>query len=522
MGQTLALSRNFDQGFVSDTSRDELGPAQAYRMKDWIPQLDAPLRKRGGWSYGSPDLSGLGGTAASVATLGYLPFPDDGHVIAVSNGGSVYQLKRFDGSGGALVTDTGDTSIIPSWPIFYHVTGTKKYGIILGGLSQAGKVPKRYYDTTGAGAYQSQALGGTPPLARFGFSWGDYLVLGNWYDPSAPTPLITNSLGFRGVGNPDSWTLSGASASTFGFPEEIVAGVPLLNTQLIFGYTTVYSLTGDTPPPGGNLVRKPLFQANGTFDGRSVAAWRSYAIWANASGVFSSDGATFTDLTKGGGISNYYRSLVSGFAFSQGWSAVAQILYDRYVLTIRNASGALVTTLVCDLDRKVWTEWTNIPAANFAHRPSGPGTSLFGGGEELFAAHMGLPRIITLSGLFSPASANAADADGNPVLPSLETPFYNMGNTGLKRIRNLYVSYDIRTAGASPLLRASALVTPESGASYSTLTPDLITTTKQRRAPVGVRKVALGVGLKITQVGASADTRIYGIEAEGHAQERSR
>lgn len=522
MGATLPLSRNFDQGFVSDVSRDELGPAQAYRMKDWVPQLDAPLRKRGGWSYGSPDLSSLGGTVANVASLGYLPFAGDGHVVAVSNAGSVYQQKRFDGAGGALVTDTGDTSIVPSWPIFWHKTGTKSYGIILGGLSQAGKVPKRYYDTTGAGAYQSQPLGGTPPLARFGFSWGDYLALGNYYDPSAPTTLLNNTLAFSAVGNPDSWTLSGASASTFAFPEEIVAAVPLLNTILVFGYTTVYSLTGDTPPPGGNLARKNLFQANGTFDGRSVAAWREYAIWANASGVFSSDGATFTDLTKAGGISNYYRALVSSFAFSQGWSAVASILYDRYVLTIRNAAGALVTTLVCDLDRKVWSEWTNIPAANFTHRPSGPGTSLFGGGEELFAAHVSLPRVVTLSGLFSPATANAADADGSAVLPSLETPFYNMGNSGEKRIRNLYASYDIRSAGASPSLRVSAVTTPESGAAYTTLAPDLITTTKQRRAPVRIAKVALGVGLKITQVGASADTRLYGIEAEGHPQERSR
>jgi hypothetical protein len=344
-------------------------------------------------------------------------------------------------------------------------------------------------------------------------------VLGNWYDPSSPTTLNNNSLAFSAVGNPDSWTLSGTSASTFGFPEEIVAGVPLLNTTLIFGYTTVYTLTGDTPPPGGNLVRKALFQANGTFDGRSVVPWREYAIWANASGVFSSDGATFTDLTKAGGISNYYRALVSGFAFVQGWSAVAQILYDRYVLTIRNASGAVVTTLVCDLDRKVWTEWTNIEAGNFAHRPAGPGTTLIGGGEELFAAHISQPRIITMSGLFSPALANSGDADGTAVLPILETPFYNMGTSGIKRIRNVYVEYDIRNAGA---LRVSAVTTPESGAAYTTVTPDLATTTAMRRAPVGIRKAALGVGLKITQTLASSDTRIYGVEAEGHPQERSR
>lgn len=522
MGRTLPLSTNFDQGFVSDVSRDELGKSAAFRMRDYIPQLESPLRKRGGWAMASPDLGGLGGTAAYMVSGGYLPFPGDGHVVVVSNAGSVYQLKRFDGAGGSVVTDTGDAAIAPSWPVFWHKTGTKYYGIILPGLAQTGKVPKKYYDTTGAGAYQSQPLGGTPPLARTGFSWGDYLVLGNYFDPTAPTTLFNYRWAFSAVGNPDSWTLSGVNASTWDFPEEIIAGLPVRNAILAWGYDNLHILTGDTPPPGGNLARKILFAGNGTFDGRSVAPWRDYAIWANSAGVYSSDGATLTDLTSDGGISTYYRQIVAGFAFAQGWSALGGIYRDRYVLEIRNATGAVVTTLVCDLQRKAWTEWTNIQAALFFHRAAGPGTALIDGSEELFFAHRSLPRIGKISTLWTPSTALSADGDGSIVLPSIETPFYDMGNESIKRIRNLYITYDIRTAGASPALRVSYTVDPSPGAAYVTATPDLITTLVQQRRAVGIRKAALGVALKIEQVGASADTRIFGIEAEGHAWEQSR
>lgn len=522
MARTIPLSENFDQGFVSDLSRDELGKSAAFRMRDYIPQLESPLRKRGGWAYGSPDLGAIGGTAASVASGGYLPFPGDGHVVAVSNAGSLYQLKRFDGAGGATVTDTGDTAIVPSWPIFWHKTGTKAYGIILAGLSQTGRVPKKYFDTTGAGAYQSQPLGGTPPLARMGFSWGDYLVLGNYYDPTSPTTLTNYRWAFSAVGNPDSWTLSGVNASTWDFPEEIIAGAPVRNAILAWGYDNCHILTGDTPPPGGNLSRKILFAGNGTFDGRSVATWRDYAIWANSAGVYSSDGATLTDLTADGGISVYYRALVQGFAFTQGWSALGGIYRDRYVLTIRNAAGTVVTTLVCDLVRKVWTEWTNVQAALFFHRAAGPGTALIDGSEELFFAHLSQPRLGRVSTLWTPSATYASDGDGTAVLPSLETPYYDMGNESLKRIRNLYLKYDIRTAGASPLLRVSYTLDPTPGAAYTVATPDLITTDVQKRRSVRIGKSGLGVGLKIDQVGMSADTRLYGIEAEGHGWEASR
>lgn len=70
--------------------------------------------------------------------------------------------------------------------------------------------------------------------------------------------------------------------------------MPVRNALLGWGYNDLHILSGDTPPPGGNLSRKSLYAGLGTFDGRSVAPWRDYAIWANAAGIWKSDGSTLS------------------------------------------------------------------------------------------------------------------------------------------------------------------------------------------------------------------------------------
>lgn len=527
MAEIVTLGANFDLGFQSDISRDELNSRAAFRMKDWIPQLEAPVRKRGGWGYGTPDLSSLGGAgAASAAALGFLPFPGDGQLAVVSNTGAVYQMKRFDGAGGALVADTGDTSIVPTWPIIYYgPTSAVQYGIILPGYTQTAKVPKKYVVTAGVAAVSPLGPAGVTgaPMARTGFAWGDYLVLGNYYDPSNANALVNNRWAFSPLDAPNSaWVLSGASAATFDFPEEVLVGIPVLNSILVLGYNNCWQWTGDTPPPGGNMARKILFAGLGTLDGRSAVAWRNYAIWANSAGVYQSDGATLTDLTAVGGISIYYRQLVSGFAQTNGWSMAAGLYRDHYVLTIRNAAGVVVSTLVCDLTRKVWTEWTNVPAVMFAQRPAGPGTSLFGGDEELFFAHSTKPRIGTVSSLWTPSQTYQADADGTAVLPSLETPFYRVGAYDQKRIRRIFMGYDLRAGSGGTALAISYVLTPEPNAAYTAMTPNMPSSTKYQRKNTRVGRFALGVGFKITLSATAADAKLYSIEAEAHPFEPER
>ena len=513
MPDVTPLGTNFDLGFQSDTSRDELNVRAAFRMWDYIPQLEAPLRKRGGWTYGSPDLSTIG-LGSGVASIGWLPFAGDGQLAVVGVGGKVIQLKRFDGTGGTLLTDTGDTSIVPTWPVFWHKAGSFAGGLILGGLNQTGKVPKKYLGSTVA------PLGGTPPQARMGFSWGEYLVLGNFYDSGG---LKNYRLAFSEPGDPEAaWTHEDpTNGSRLDFPEEIVAGVPVQNAILVFGYTDCHLVTGDIPPPSGNLARKIMFAGQGTFDGRSVVGWRQFAIWANNTGVWMSDGATLTDLAADGGISMYYRQQVKGLSFVTGGSAVAQIYRDHYILVLKSVTGA-VTTLVCDIARRVWTIWTNVKASCFAHRASAPGTATSSSDEELFFGSATTARIGLVSTLYSPSTnpALARDADGQPVQPVLETPYYRQGKLSSKRVRFVYAGYDLRSTANARLAMAYTL-SPEPGAPYVSMV-SLPATSTYLRKRVRFARHGLGFGLRLQQMGPSEETRLYSLEAEGHPLELMR
>lgn len=511
MADTQRVALNFDLGFQSDESRDQIALGGAYRMKDWIPQLDAPLRQRGGWAYATRDANPLS-AAIYMSAVGWSPFAGDGHLIFLSETGKLYQAKAFDGTSGIFVGATHGERM--THKPFWH----RDRMIIPAQLGGAAANPYKYYDSGGA-VYTTAAIGGTPPQARVGWSWGDYLVLANYYDPSSGGTLKNNRMAFSAVGNPDSWTLSGASGSVVDAPREIVAGLPLRSVFLVWGYDTTWMYTGDTPPPGGNLARVNLFTGNGCMDGRSVVSYHDYAIWANNSGVYQTDGATLTDLTKRGGISNFYRNIVGGFSFSQGWSAAGGVHRGFYFLTIRNAAGALVTTLVCDIDRQVWFECQNINATMFADRPSSPGTLLADGHEELFFAHASAPRAGLLSTLWTPSLTYASDGDGSIVLPVLETPYYKLGSDSLKRIRRSYFDYDLRTAGGSPSISVEKMLDPNSA--YISA-GSLGTTTKKQRSAIPVNSPALGVAFRLTRIGASADARLYDIDLEGHGWEASR
>lgn len=511
MADASRVALNFDLGFQSDVARDSLPQGAAYRMKDWIPQLDAPLRQRGGWQYATRDVNALS-AAISMSGVGWAPFAGDGHLIFISEAGKVFNAKQFDGTTGSFIAATHGQKM--THRPFWH----RDRMIIPAQLGGAAANPYKYYDSGGA-VYTTAAIGGTPPQARVGWSWGDYLVLANYYDPSAGGALKNNRMAFSAVGNPDSWTLSGASGSVIDAPREIVAGLPLRSVFLVWGYQDTWMYTGDTPPPGGNLARVNLFVGNGCMDGRTVASYRDYAIWANNSGVWQTDGATLTDLTKKGGVSNFYRALVGGFNFQQGWSAAGDVIRGFYFLTIRNAAGALLTTLVCDLDREVWFECQNINATMFASRPSSPGTVLADGHEELFFASASAPRAGLLSTLWTPSLTYAADGDGTIVLPVLETPYYKLGTDSLKRIRRGYFDYDLRTGGGAPTINVEKMTDPNGAYEQAGV---LATTTKKKRAPVPVNRPALGIAFRLTRIGASADARLYDIDLEGHGWEASR
>lgn len=506
MAETGPVERGFDLGFKSDIPRGSLPPGAVYRMKDYIPQLGAHARKRGGWSYASKDLNSAS-AATYLSGVAWAPYATDPHLIVVSEAGKVYQVKTFNGTAGTYLGTTSFAAL--THRPFWH----NDRMIILQALGAA--VADPYKITLAGSTYTLAAVGGTPPKARVGWTWGDYLVLANGTVGGTAYP---NRSWFSGAGTPETWT---TASSFWDFPEEVVVGTMMRTFQMVWGYSNTWMLTGDTPPPGGNFARRTLFAGNGCMDGRTLSKYREYAIWANNTGVFKSDGSTLTDMTVKGDVSQFWNDTVANFNYSTGWRATADVWNGYYFITIYNPTGPVEVTLACDIERTVWFQVTNFPATMFAARSSGPGTATAGGFEEMFFASRSSPRACSVSSCWSPTSAVAADADGTNVLPEIETDFFQLGGASLKRIRRAYISYDVRTAGASPYLTVSAIFSPED-TNYVALTPTLTTSTKLERKPVAINRRATGVGLKIVQTGASADTRLHGIEIEAHPVEKSR
>lgn len=482
-------------------------------MVDYIPEDGSPLRKRGGWGLASTDLSALS-SCTRMNAVAWAAFPTASHLIAVSDNGKVYRMGpgvTIDGTAGTFV---GSITPVPSSRPFWH----KDRIIIPQGIGLTATDPVKYYDSGGS-TFTTAAVGGTPPRARMGYSYGDYLALGNGYDPGSAYALNTRRLWYSNVGDPDNWNTS-ASGSFMDLPDEIVGGVALRTAQLIFGYSVIWIITGSIPPPGGDFVRSTLFNV-GCFDERSIATWREFVIFANASGIWRTDGSTLTDVTKEAGLSILWRALVSGFNYGAGWKAAGGVMFGQYFCTITNAAGTNVVTFVIDLTTMVGTMASNIQTMMYAQRVSSAGTTSEAGSEELFTAWYGGPRATRLSQIWTPASANRNDGDGIAVKPTLETPFYKMGRTEEKRVRNAYVGYDLRDGGEGPKLAVGWALSPELE-TYTEQAYQFPAGTKFDRKRVDIRKRAEGFSLKIRQTAASADTRISEIEGEGWPVEASK
>jgi hypothetical protein len=487
MSRVQVVDRNFDLGFQRDISRDQLPRGAAWTLRDWIPQNGAPLRKRGGWTWGSPDLGGSFG----IAEVQYVPLGIIGHLLALRSDGNLYVAEARP-SAPAAGTHAGFTDT--RGQMFWH----RDRMILLDLGTPTASAPVQYRNTGGV-TFAVSSLGGSPPTAFVGASWGDYLVLASGWGQF-------NRIWYSAPGDPESWSV-GAGGSWLDLPVTGVIAIAVLNNfKMVFSSNQVWVITGDAPPPGGNLSVRILFDRNGTPDGRSVARYREYVVWANSTGVYRSDGSTLTDLTESGGISRFWREVVSGFSSGLGWTVAGEVFRGHYFVTITNASG-VSTTLVCDLDRQVWFELTNVSASSYAVRT--PDWEE----EELFFGHRTLPRVGTLSPIWTPS---ASDADGTPVLPLVDLSFHKLGSPSRKRFRRAYVTYDLR--GGEMVVEK--VLSPENG-SYAS-SGALGGTTKTQRSPVDLRSASEGIGLRLRQTSPSTDTSLHEIEIEGHAKDPRR
>lgn len=504
MAETTLVARNFDRGVRRDRARDQLERGDAYDLVDYLIQVGAPARKRGPWAYASVDLNGLS-SAARLVAAGWAPFSTDGHLVMVADNGKLYRTSGAINSSSGVLVSTAST-VAPTYRPFWH----RDRMIVLPGLDQGTLTPRKYYDA-GGGAYTYADITGSPPSARVGASWGDYLLLAN-------TPAARNTIYISGVGNPDSWA---TSTSFFAVRDEIVGIIPLRTLILVFQYDKIEYITGDTPPPGGNWARKDLF-ATGCMDGRTIDRYREYAVWANNEGIWRTDGSTLTDLAARGEFSTYWQTLVKDFNFGTGWKATGAVVNNDYWITVIDLAGN-DTTLVIDLEDYTMRRYSNLKVQMYAPRVSGPGTASEAGSGEMFAAWRSGPRALRLSSIWNPpgTQAGAYDANGMAVLPVVETGYYKLGFIGEKRFRRAYVGYELVDGGDVPRLAVGYVISPDS-TSYVESSQLLPARSSFDRQAADIRQKAEGVAFRIRQTAASMDTRLHEIDLEAHPREASR
>lgn len=502
MGQPFPQQLNFS-GMTQDVGRDLLPAGMLWNSVDYVPNLlGAPLRKRGGWSYNSRAL----GTSTYIDAVVFAPFEAGDKTLAVGQDGNVYSFTT------SAETNLGVGFAVKQNPVF-HRTGSPTKGTVIIPAGSGTTTPKSYDNTT----YGN--LGGTPPQGMFADVWNDRTLLARG---TVGGTLFPTRIWFSPVGNAaGTWDTTNAWVDS----QSVLQGIAVVkNVILLFHGSNTERLRGSIPPSAttiGDLVQDKVFDV-GCIDARSIVKYQDTVIWADARGVYQTDGTVLKDLTSVGGMRSFWRNTLSPYTTS--WTVAAGVFNGLLVVSVMNGT-AIVDCFMCDLQTTMWVRLANFPGRCFASCVS----------SSLSAdTCMGLGNAGRVAGLYSITQPDATvknDANGTAVQPYFETAFYRgvttvhrrtLASLGLQDWENIYANYDMRDAAADNPTMTISYITDPSSTSYTALSRVLAETTKYTRALRPLDFNSSGVGFKFAQTNASSDTRFNGIELEYSPREGGR
>lgn len=467
------------RGMRQDEPRDSLPVGSAWNLVDYIPDLGADLTGRGGYAYASPNLATVKPSATSVQALAYAPFASGGKLCAIDEDGEFYTV-----SSPTTATDIGLASTTLQTPFFY------RQNLIIPNPNGATQ-PTTFNGTS----LSTATLPSTMP-GRYGCTYKDRGVIAN----SAAQP--------QRVSFTDAGAFTFTSTAWIDVSGPINGIAALRNAILVFTPGKCERIRGATPPPGSDMILEPIFE-QGVADARSIVNFNDYIVFANGAGIFLTDGAVLQDLTKVAGMSTYWRTLARDYAST--WTIAAGQLRNYYLVAL-NDGTTFKDAFLLNLDKRTMVRVANLPGVCFANT--------VGVAPELYFGSKTEPRVGSTSSFFTPSATYKADANGNPVLPQVETAFTPM--SGKMRMRDFYLKYDLRDAASDNPTYTVGMVTDPASTSYTTI-GTLPETTGFRRGPrLPIRRHAEGFGFRVAQANAAAASKIYGIELDGYAEEGSR
>ena len=480
MAKRALLQSDYSRGNVRDVARHVLPARSGWKYTDYLVNHGAPLRKRGGWEYASPALSG----ANWVAAVAYPNFNAGAQLVGIDDGGDLWNIEST-----SIATNLGVAQVPLQRPVFFNDT------LIIPSANGV-DAPHKY---TGSGA--PATLGGSPPAGKYALVYKQRLILALDEDIYFSDPL-----------DPETWDTANAVMHA---NDPIVGLAALRNAILVFSSTGTEWIRGSDPPPDTDMVQEEKFQM-GCLDARSIANHGETVIWANGHGVWQTDGAALDNLIEIGGMRQYWDTLMESWTSSYTFAGV--VVRGLYILTIMNGD-TFVDCMVCDIDRRTWDFFDNFTGVMFATRE--------GASEEAYMALRDEGRVAAISSIFTPSSSVRNDGDGTAVEPVIETMYYR-SDPGGKRWRKIVIGNKLADSTNNARIKVD-IITDPSSTDYETLTEDDGVTEREivpslglERSEMPVRRQADGIAFRIRQVGASDDTQIYDLEAEVRSLEQSR
>jgi hypothetical protein len=296
------------------------------------------------------------------------------------------------------------------------------------------------------------------------------------------------------------------------------------SATLIFydGFTDI--LRGTTPAgygvTSGDVRFDTLFPNAGIVSAFSICYWGEQVCWADRQGVYRSDGASLIDITERAGVRDMWRQIFIDHetAVGSGYIRVAAgIFSDLLTISITNTNtNAFIDAWQFDLPKGIGWRISNLNVTTFMQSPIEP--------YELWGGWQGsVGRVIELSHFIDTDTSVDEDGLDTPVEPVVEFPYHRFAN-GNQRIVDLYLGYVLEgTPGDTDLLVEFTKSVHPLSTSYSSyddgdeiLGPVDIhgdTDEEYHYRKIPVRLESPGIGVRVTQRGASDATRIYNLSA---------
>jgi hypothetical protein len=456
-------------------------------VADYVPLVvDAGLTGRGGWVWGS-DVMGGDPVAGILGS-----FTSGDKLLVIGADARWYEVNYTTNA----VTPKTAVAVPKQNPV-------QATNMVISFDAAGTTVPQMV--TYPGGTFTQAAMDASAPKAPVGCAYHEYIAVGG----------VTGSENIVYFSYPGQPAHAWDALSNKPTARAITAMAALRAVILVFHAGAVSRIRGSTPPHAGatddDMIEEGLFDRVGCSNPLTISYWNDNCVFADEHGVHVTDGAVIRNLASQGGILTYWRML-----YANQISMAACTFLDFYWITVRRSDGS-ATTLICDLNRRQWFRFANIYALSYIASSGG------GGMERIWAGMAGTKRLGRVSPCFFPvtdATATIADADGKPVLPTLETPWYRTGREGHKRQRFVHLSYDARNASTQALMDLGFVTSPMD-ANYLSI-GQLPPTTRYSRYKLPINRGSYGIAFKVAQLAPTSVTRIYDLAIEGWPLEPSR